>query len=142
MQLEEKHIEFIEKSLTLYGVKSESLREDLVDHICTFIENQDSNDFDALYQEALQKFGGYTSFQNLQLETNFQKLTKERVVLNKLKFTLGCTMVLLLVLGMLFKIMHWPYASSFLTGAILVFAFLLLPVLFYARYKRSIHKFS
>ena len=142
MQLEEEHIEFIEKNLKLYGVKSESLREDLVDHICTFIENQDSNDFDALYQGALQKFGGYASFQNLQLETNFQKFNKERVVLNRLKITLGFTMVLLLVLGMLFKIMHWPYASSFLTGAILVFAFLLLPVLFYARYKRSIHKFS
>lgn len=142
MQLEEKHIKFIEKSLTLYGVQSVSLREDLVDHICTYIENQDSNDFDTLYQEALQKFGGYASFQNLQLETNLQKYNNERVVLNKLKTTLGFTIILLLVLGMLFKIMHWPYASSLLVGAISVFAFGVLPVLFYARYKRSIYKFS
>ena len=142
MQLEEKHIRFIEKSLTLYGVQSESLREDLVDHICTYIESQDATDFDALYQEALQKFGGYASFQNLQLETNLQKFTKERVVLNKLKFTLGGAMVLLLVLGMLFKIMHWPYASSFLAGSLIVFGFGVLPVLFYARYRRSIYKFS
>ncbi|WP_052158311.1 hypothetical protein [Lacinutrix jangbogonensis] len=146
MHLEEKHIDFIENSLKLYGVKSNELREDLVDHICTYIENQDatndSRDFNALYQEALQKFGGYASFQNLQLETNLQKFNKERVVINKLKVTLGFSMILLLVLGMLFKIMHWPYASSLLIGAILVFALLLVPTLIYSRYKKSIHQFS
>ncbi|WP_296313021.1 hypothetical protein [Winogradskyella sp. UBA3174] len=142
MQLSEKHIDFIENSLKLYGVKSKALQEDLVDHISTYIENQDSNDFNELYQEALQKFGGYASFQNLQLETNRQKFAKERVVLNRLKISLGLAMVLLLVLGMLFKIMHWPYASALLTLAILIFAFLLVPVIFYAGYKTSIHKFS
>jgi len=142
MQIEEKHIDFIEKSLKLYGVQSESLREDLVDHICTYVESQDGNDFNALYQEALQKFGGYASFQNLQLETNMQKFNKERALLNKLKIALGFTMIALLVLGMLFKIQHWPYASAMLVGAILTFVLGVLPVLFYAKYKRSIYKFS
>jgi len=142
MQIEEKHIAFIEKSLTLYGVQSESLREDLVDHICTYIESKDANDFDALYQEALQKFGGYASFQNLQLETNLQKFNKERVVLNRIQIVLGFTMIALLMLGMLFKIQHWPYASAMLVGAILTFVLGVLPVLFYGRYKKSIYKFS
>ncbi|WP_452220614.1 hypothetical protein [Lacinutrix salivirga] len=142
MILTEQHIDFIENSLKLYGVKSKGLREDLLDHICTYMENQDSNDFNTLYQDALQKFGGYASFQNLQLETNLQKFAKERQVLNKLKVTLGGTMVLLLVFGLLFKIMHWPYASSMLVGAIVVFALGILPLLFYANYKQSIYKFS
>ena len=74
MQIEDKHVEIIENSLKFQGIKSEALKEDLVDHICTYIESQDSNDFNRLYQEALQKFGGYSSFQNLQLETNFKKV--------------------------------------------------------------------
>lgn len=86
MKLLEKQIEFIDNSLAFYGVKNEELREDLVDHICTYIENNDSEDFNGLYQQALQKFGGYASFQNLQLETNHQKLAKEIITANKLKF--------------------------------------------------------
>ena len=70
MKVSDKHIDFIENSLKFYGVKNITLKEDLVDHICTYIENEDSEDFDTLYQEALQKFGGYSSFQNLQLEVN------------------------------------------------------------------------
>ena len=111
MKLSDKHIDFIENSLKFYGVKNKALKEDLLDHICTYIENEDSEDFDTLYQEALQKFGGYSSFQNLQLEANLQKFGNKVVLLNKLSFSIGYLVVLLLVLSFLFKIMHWPYAN-------------------------------
>ncbi|WP_452230325.1 hypothetical protein [Lacinutrix sp. MEBiC02404] len=142
MQIEEKHIDFIEKSLKFYGVKSESLREDLVDHICTYIESQDANDFNALYQEALQKFGGYASFQNLQLESNFQKIEQQMTVLSKLQFIGGLLLIILLVLGFTFKIMHWPYANLFMLLSCAVLVMFLAPVSLYGRYKKSIHKFS
>jgi len=142
MQILEEHIDFIENSLKLYGIKSKELRDDLVDHICTYIETQDSNDFYVLYQEALQKFGGYASFQNLQLETSFQKFAKERLVINKLKISIGSVIILLAVFSSVFKIMHWPYANVLLIGAILVFTLGMLPIFFYDRYKKSIHKFS
>ena len=45
MELSEKHIAFIENNLTLYGVENKDLREDLLDHICTYIEHQNSDDF-------------------------------------------------------------------------------------------------
>ncbi|WP_055442184.1 hypothetical protein [Lacinutrix himadriensis] len=128
--------------MKLYGVQSESLREDLVDHICTYIESQDGNDFNALYQEALQKFGGYASFQNLQLETNFQKIEQQMTVLSKLQFIGGLLLIILLVLGFIFKIMHWPYANLFMLLSCAVLVMFLAPVSLYGRYKKSIHKFS
>ena len=142
MQIEDKHVEFIENSLKFHGIKSEALKEDLVDHICTYIESQDSNDFNRLYQEALQKFGGYSSFQNLQLETSFQKFAKQARVINNLLFMVGLAMVMLLVIGSLFKIMHWPYSSALLIVAIVLFAFGVIPLIFYSKYKKSNHKFS
>ncbi len=142
MQLLEKHIDFIENSLTLYGVTSIELKEDLVDHICTYIENQNSDDFNTLYRKALQKFGGYDSFKNLQIETNLQKFAKELITLNRFKFSIGCAVVLLLVLSLLFKVMHWPYANVLMLSAILVSALALLPIHFYVKYKTSVHKFS
>jgi len=142
MILSEKHIEFIENNLKLYGVKSKDLREDLLDHICTYIETNESQDFDTLYQEALHKFGGYASFQNLQLETNWQKYIREIAALNKLKFIVGCIAILLLTVGLIFKMMHWPYANIMIIGTMLIFALVIIPVHFYERYKKSIHKFS
>ncbi len=142
MKLLEKHIIFIERSLTLYGVENKDLREDLVDHICTYIENEDSDDFNKLYQNALQKFGGYASFQNLQLETNFQKFAKQIITINRVKFSFGFMVILLLVVSLVFQMMQWPYANAWLLGAILISVLVILPIHFYASYKKTIHKFS
>jgi len=142
MILTDQNIEFIDNNLKFYGVKSKDLREDLLDHICTYIETNDSQDFDALYQEALQKFGGYASFQNLQRETHLQKFAKDLVTLNKLKFTIGCIVIILLVVSLLFNVMHWPYANVMLIGAVLVSAFVILPIHFYSKYKKSVYNLS
>ncbi|WP_298901340.1 hypothetical protein [uncultured Psychroserpens sp.] len=142
MILSDQQIEFIENSLKLYGVKSQGLREDLLDHMCSYIESKTSGDFESLYQEALQKFGGYANFQRLQLETNYQKYEKNIMVFNRLKFSVGSIASLLLVVSLLFKMMHWPYANVMMISAVLIFAFIMIPIHFYVRFKKSIHKFS
>ncbi|WP_431132791.1 hypothetical protein [Psychroserpens mesophilus] len=142
MILSEQQIEFIENNLMLYGVKSKDLRDDLLDHICTYIEAKESSDFDSLYQEALQKFGGYSSFQNLQRETDMQKFAKEIITINRLKFSAGFSVILLLILSLVFQMMQWPYANIWLLGAILISILVILPIHFYSKYKKSVHKFS
>ncbi|WP_299333250.1 hypothetical protein [uncultured Psychroserpens sp.] len=142
MILSEQQIEFIEKNLILYGVESKDLREDVLDHICTYIEAKESGDFDSLYQEALQKFGGYASFQNLQRETNMQKFAREIITINKLKFSAGFIVIFLLIMSLVFQMMQWPYANIWLLGAILISILVILPIHFYSRYKKSIHKIS
>lgn len=142
MILSDQQIEYIKKNLELYGVKSKDLRGDLLDHMCTYIESNESNDFDSLYQEALQKFGGYASFQNLQRETHLQKFANEIITLNKLKFIISGMTTLLLVVSFIFKMMQWPYANAIMILAIVLFTIIILPIHFYTKYKKSIHKFS
>jgi hypothetical protein len=142
MILKDQHIEFIENNLKLYGVKSKDLREDLLDHICTYIETNDTQDFDSLYQEALQKFGCYTSFQNLQLETNLQKFAQHTIRLKRALHLVSTIAVLLIMIGLLFKVMHWPFATILLFSGCVVFILVVIPTYFYDRYKSSIHKFS
>ena len=142
MILKDQHIEFIENNLKLYGVKSKDLREDLLDHICTYIETNDSQDFDSLYQEALQKFGGYTSFQNLQLETNLQKFAQQAIRLKRVLHLVSTITVLLIIIGILFKVMHWPYATILLFSGCIVFILIVIPTYFYDRYKSSILMYS
>ncbi|WP_037051765.1 hypothetical protein [Psychroserpens burtonensis] len=142
MILTDQHIKFIENNLNLYGVKSKDLREDLLDHICTYIETSNSQDFDGSYQETLQKFGGYTSFQNLQLETNLQKFALHAIRLKRVLHLASTIAVLLIMTGLLFKVMHWPYATILLFSGCIVFILVVIPTYFYDRYKSSIHKFS
>lgn len=142
MILSDQQIEFIDNNLKLYGVTSKDLREDLLDHICTHIETNDGQDFNTLYQEALQKFGGYANFQNLQLETNWQSFNKKLATLNNIKFIVGCVASILLVISLVFKMMHWPFANMMMVSAILILTLVALPIHFYQRYKTSIHKFS
>jgi len=142
MKISDNHVNFIEKSLTLYGVKSKDLRDDLVDHICIYIEHQDSGDFDLLYQKALVKFGGYANFKNLQLETNYQKFGKQIITINKLKFAFGFIVIIFLVGSLVFQMMQWPYANAWLIAAIAISVLIILPVQLYENYLKSIHKFS
>lgn len=142
MTITAQHIEFIERNLKLYGVKSKDLREDLLDHICTYIETNASDDFDTLYQEALQKFGGYSSFQNLQLETNLQKFAQQAIRIKRMLHLISTLAILLILTGLLFKMMHWPYATILLFSGCVVFILIVIPTFFYDRYKSSIHKFS
>ena len=72
MILSDNQIEYIETNLKFYGIESETLREDVVDHICTYIESKDTGSFDELYAEALEKFGGCFTIKNIQNETRQQ----------------------------------------------------------------------
>ncbi|MBR9913639.1 MAG: hypothetical protein GYB32_02235 [Algicola sp.] len=142
MTLSNEQVEFIENNLKLYGIESKDLRDDLTDHICSYLETSESEDFDSLYQEALQKFGGYTSFQNLQRETNIQKFSKELTGLNKVKFIMSCLATLIAASSLVFKMMHWPYANALLIGAIGFFVVVVLPVHFYYRYRKANYQYS
>ena len=142
MILLDKHIDFIEKNLKQYRIKSEALKEDLLDHICTYIEERESNDFNELYQEALQEFGGHTSFKNLQLETNSRKFIKQSMLLKRLLILAFALAIILVSSGSLFKVMHWPYASMLLFAGALIFILIVVPIFFYDKYKSSIYKFS
>ena len=69
MILNEEQINYIAENLSFYGIKSDDLKEDLLDHICTEIENSSQTDFSIAYQKAIKKFGGYNSLERLQEKT-------------------------------------------------------------------------
>lgn len=142
MELSENHIKYIETNLELYGIKSKALKEDLLDHICTYIESQSDGNFNTLYENALQKFGGYANFQNLQLETNLQKFGQKAIVLKRILHSVGALVAILITAGLIFKWLHWPFANIILFSGSMLFILVVIPVYFYDRYKSSIYKFS
>ncbi|WGD34008.1 hypothetical protein [Olleya sp. YS] len=142
MRLTDQHIDYISNNLELYGLKNEALKEDILDHICTYIENTDHANFETAYQNAINKFGGYLNINQIQQETNVQLYFKSAKNRNKLLFASSCLTAILIAIGSLFKIMHWPYASIMLLLGFMLLILITLPVYFYNKYKEKTLKYQ
>lgn len=135
MTLTEEQIDYIATNLEFYGITSEELRDDILDHVCTHIETGSHDDFDIAYKEALQKFGGYAAMSKLEKDTYMLVTFKSSIRRQKLIYLLGFLATFTALLGFLFKIMHWPAASILIFTGLLIFLFGYLPFYFYQRYK-------
>ena len=141
MILSDKQIDFIDQSLSFYGIESKSLKEDVTDHICTYIESREGH-FDDLYKEAINEFGGYVAIKNIQNETRQQLYTEKYLKLKQLVSIFGYLVVGFFIISYLFKIMQWPYSNILLTITLSLLVLGFCPLLLYFNYKKSIYKFS
>lgn len=140
MKLTDEQIEYIANNLKFYGVKSEELKEDLLDHICTYMETGDFTDFDTAYKAALKEFGGHYAMGNIQRETYIMTTFKKNIRIQRLIYITGYIVATLISTGFIFKMMHWPGASILLTIGFAILILMFLPVFFYRRYKSSERK--
>ncbi len=142
MILTDENIDYIAKNLALYGLKNEELKEDILDHICTYIENSTENNFDIAYKAAIHQFGGYLNINHIQTETNVQLYLKSTKNRTKLLFIIGFLSAVLIATGSLFKILHWPFAGQILFSGFVLLILMTLPLYFYTKYKNSLLKYQ
>ncbi len=142
MNLTEEQIEYIATNLEFYGVKSAELKEDLLDHICTFIETNEFSDFETAYKTAIQEFGGQYAMNSIQRETHAVTTLKKSIRLQMLVYIIGYIASALISSGFIFKMMHWPGASILLVSGFMVLITVFFPLFFYNRYKTYQKKLS
>lgn len=135
MIVTDEQIEYIARNLEFYGISSEELRNDVLDHICTHIESGNFDNFEIAYKDALQKFGGYSAMSTLERDRYMLVTFKKNLRRQKLIYTLAFITAFTLLLGTLFKIMHWPYASILIFTGFILLIFGCLPLYFYQRYQ-------
>ena len=70
MKLSEEHINFIIKDLNYRGIIAEGIQEELIDHVCTAVENkmESGGRFTDAYGEVLKSFGHDQGLQEMQKE--------------------------------------------------------------------------
>ncbi|HEU4716483.1 MAG TPA: hypothetical protein VFU15_01565 [Bacteroidia bacterium] len=139
--LTEEQIDFIREDIRRRGVFTESLQEDLLDHICCFIEEQpdDAGPFGDVYRRALDAFGaqGLGGVQDELLSVFNHKYLKP---MKKLMYISGAFASIALLAGAFFKIQHWPGAGILLVSGTLVLTFFFLPFIFYLQFKEQTEK--
>ncbi len=138
MILTDKQIEFISNNLEFYGIHSEHLKEDLLDHICSAIESYDTKDFKIAYHAVLSQFGGYQNIKQIQRDISISIHLKKVLRLKKMLHFMGYLTGTTLITGLLFKIMQWPFASIILLIGFIVLILIVLPLFFYEKHKESI----
>jgi hypothetical protein len=135
MILTDQQIDYISTNLEFYGVAKASLKEDLIDHICTYIENSTHTDFDAAYKEAIQNFGGHYALGRLQHQTMVMTSLKKQKNRLMILYIAGFMSAFSIGNGTIFKILHWPGASIMILMGFMVLNLLVIPLFFYDRYK-------
>lgn len=136
-ELSEAQVGLVSAFIKQNGVAQDELHDDLLDHVCTSMENrmQQGESFEEAFQYTIKLFGpgGLKQVQN---ET-FELLTEMNATMKKVTFGFGLTSTFLLLAGTIFKLMHWPGANvMFVIGAALL-ALIYLPLILHHKLKES-----
>ena len=133
-------IQYIETNLSFYGIKDADLREDLVDHICTHIEADDNLEFETSYQKAIVNLGGYGAMQILQKDITEKQIIRGFLVRKKIFYMLSSFTIMIIALGLIFKLNQWPYSTILLATGFSLLVFAVIPFWFYERYQHNAQK--
>ncbi len=143
VQLDNKQVEIIHDLLVEKGITYEALHIDLLDHICCMVEENMDNglDFGQSLTLSISTFGVSNIYQ-IQENTIYLLTLK----LNKMKKVVGISGIisaLFVILGVFFKMQHWPGAGVLLVTGLVLTALFVFPTMAYLDVKNgqsTIHK--
>ncbi len=141
-QLTEKHISEITTLIKAKGVEMEELLYDLVDHVCCMIEEkmEQGKNYPSALDETMSSFGN-KGIRNIQEETTYL-LTKNILVMRKTMHIIGITSAIMLLLGSIFKIQHWPGAGVMYVLGAASLCLIFMPLYLTVRIKEKVGKLN
>ena len=72
----------------------------------------------------------------------FIKFKEDIFLFDKFIYSIGVVLGTILMVGFIFKLMHWPWATVLMLSSIVIFNFVYIPVYFLSRFKREDLKFN
>jgi hypothetical protein len=138
LSITEEQIAFIENDIRVRGITSPDLSIDLLDHICCLIENEldEYRNFETVYQQTLLLFGE-KGLKEIQEETNRLLTFKHYYFMNTTMKISGYVSSLMILIGSIFKIQHWPGANVMILVGVFFLTVLFLPILFILKFKST-----
>ena len=135
-QISEQQIDYILNDISARCVEMESLQQNLLDHICCIIENnlKENGDFESFYQKTIKTFYKDELWE-IEEETLLLLTYKNYYAMKKTMIISGLFSAATMILGILFKFMHWPGASLFIVLGVGSSSLIFLPLLFVLKSK-------
>ena len=121
-ELSDDQVEYILNNIEKRGVTTEDVRDNILDHVCCIIENEFTvgKDFYRAYEDTIARF--YTKeLSEIERETENLLTFKYYYAMKRTLKITGLISVILIVLGAIFKVMHWPGAGVMYVSGFAIF---------------------
>ncbi len=137
-QLSEEQIDYMLNDIRRRGVEMEDLQLNLLDHVCSIIEQNLSpdGDFEGYYQSEIRKFYRQNLWE-IEEETIQLLIYKNYYTMKKVMLISGTVSAVVLSAGIFFKFMHWPGAAIGIFVGIFLLSFVFLPLMFILKIKEK-----
>lgn len=141
MKVSAEQVAAIKQEIERSGIINESLRNDILDHLCCVVEIKLSKgkNFEQALQESIQELAP-DGLIEIQRETIFLLNPTKIIRMKKIMFTIGLLSAMSMSVGMTFKWLHLPGADEFTLFGFLAFTFLFLPLVAIDYFKAHINK--
>jgi len=136
--ISDEQVEYIFNDIRRHGVEMEDLQYNLLDHICCIIEHnlEDGDDFESFYQQTIRQFYK-NELKEIEEETINLLTFKNYYAMKKLMIISGASAAIILLIGSLFKLAHWPGAGVLFVTGMVLFSLIFLPLLFVLKTKEA-----
>ena len=136
-ELSKQNIRLISQILDRSGISFSHLREDLIDHFCCEIEEKlaEGITFSQAF-ESIKHNLGIKSLQQVQEKTLLLIDKNYCAMKTTMKFS-AIISIILLIVGILFKINHWPWAGIMITLGFFILCFFFLPSAYYIMHREK-----
>lgn len=141
MKVTTEQVARIKKQVEQSGIINETLRDDVLDHLCCVVEIKLSKGktFDQAIQEASHELAPEGLIE-IQRETVFLLNPIKIIRMKKIMYAIGLITSISMTMGLTFKILHMPGADELFNLGFFGFTLVFLPMITIDRYKQNLHK--
>lgn len=139
--ISDEQIDFILADIEKRGVTTEDVRYNILDHVCCIIENEmsDERNFNEFYRQTIARFYR-KELGEIEEETQQLLTFKHYYAMKKTVKISGVTSIILILLGVIFKTMHWPGAGIGVVLGLGFFSLIFIPLNIVLKFKDNKEK--
>ena len=140
-KISENQVDFILDDIERKGVKTEDVRYNILDHVCCIIENEMDNEmnFNEFYQNTIARFYR-KELGEIEEETQILLTFKNYYAMKRTLKISGITSIILIMIGVIFKTMHWPGAGLAVVLGLTFFSLIFIPLNIVLKFKDNKEK--
>lgn len=141
MKLSPEQIAIIRNLLEENEVSTDSLKDDLLDHICCVVERRltDGATFPAALQDALTELAPH-GLADIQQKTYITLQSPRLLLMKKVIYTIGLFSAAAISIGWMFSLLRWPGGYELFNYGSLIFLLVFVPLLAVSRAGRKSHR--
>ncbi|NLR93821.1 hypothetical protein [Flammeovirga agarivorans] len=141
MKLNNEQEKIIEDLVDNQGIKIQTLRDDIIDHLCCVVESElgQGKSFDQLLDHAVKELAP-NGLIEIQHKTVFLLNSKRFILMKKLMYLIGLIGSVSLTAGVTFKLLHMPLATELFMFGFLALLLVFVPLFAIDKYKVSLQK--